>query len=66
MNTVDEIGNDLAVAFLVEKKYSQKLNPNESKALIGRIRDALRGDFSVRAKSSEPFTPVKAAVNRNG
>lgn len=66
MNTVNEIGNDLAVAFLVEKKYSQRLNANERKALIGRIREALRDGFSVQTKGSETFPPAKAAVIRSG
>lgn len=42
MNLIDDLGNDLALAFLVEKKYDRKINRQESLALIGRIKETLR------------------------
>jgi hypothetical protein len=42
MDLIDDLGNDLALAFLVEKKHLHKINTNDVLALIGRIKSALR------------------------
>ena len=41
MELINDLGTDLAVAFLVEKRYQQKLDSEEALALISRVRDLL-------------------------
>jgi len=41
MDLIDDIGNDLALAFLVEKRHHQKLTSQDVIALISRIKAAL-------------------------
>ena len=41
MELINDLGTDLAVAFLVEKRYEQKLDVEEALALISRVRDLL-------------------------
>lgn len=42
MDLIDDLGNDLALAFLVEKRHINQINSNDVLALIGRIKSALR------------------------
>lgn len=42
MNLVNELENDLALAFLVEKKHSEKLDPQAVLALMNRVREVLQ------------------------
>ncbi len=42
MDLIDDLGNDLALAFLVEKRHLHKINSDDVLALIGRIKSALR------------------------
>jgi len=41
MDLINDLGTDLALAFLVEKRYQQKLDSAEALALISRVRDLL-------------------------
>ncbi|MEJ7848354.1 MAG: hypothetical protein WKF92_09720 [Pyrinomonadaceae bacterium] len=41
MDLIDDIGNDLALAFLVEKKHRQNLTSQDVLALIRRIKAVL-------------------------
>ena len=41
MELINDLGTDLAVAFLVEKRYQQKLDSEQALALISRVRDLL-------------------------
>lgn len=41
MDLLNDLGNDLAVAFLIEKKHRQKLDSRGAVDLIDRIRAAL-------------------------
>lgn len=41
MDLIDDIGNDLALAFLVEKKHRQNLTSQDVLALITRIKAVL-------------------------
>lgn len=41
MDLIDEIGSDLAVAFLIEKRHSQKIESREAIDLINRIQGLL-------------------------
>lgn len=42
MDLIDDLGNDLVLAFLVESKYRQKIDSKDVSALISRIKAALR------------------------
>ncbi|MCA1623991.1 MAG: hypothetical protein LC768_08105 [Acidobacteria bacterium] len=52
MNLVDELGNDLALAFLVEKKHTEKLNSTEILALIEKVKRVLQ-PISLKEKTKE-------------
>ncbi|HKP71162.1 MAG TPA: hypothetical protein VJV05_17880 [Pyrinomonadaceae bacterium] len=41
MELINDLGTDLAVAFLVERRYQQKLDSEEARALISRVKDLL-------------------------
>ena len=41
MELINDLGTDLAVAVLVEKRYQQKLDSEEALELISRVRDLL-------------------------
>ena len=41
MELINDLGTDLALAFLVEQRYRQKLDSEEALALISRVRDLL-------------------------
>lgn len=43
MDLINDLGNDLAVAFLIDKKHRQKLDSRDAVDLIDRIRAALNG-----------------------
>lgn len=64
MNLADDLGNDLAIAFLVEKKYSKKLDTQESLALIRKIREILRRLPQGEKAEGESLPEVKTAGNR--
>lgn len=42
MNLVNELENDLALAFLVDKKYSEKIESKEVIALMDKVREVLQ------------------------
>jgi hypothetical protein len=42
MDLIDDLGNDLAFAFLVEKQHRNKIGSREALDLIGRIKSALQ------------------------
>jgi hypothetical protein len=50
MELITDLGTDLAVAFLVEKRYQQKLDVEEARELIGRIRDLLESAENVMSR----------------
>lgn len=41
MDLIDDLSNDLAVAFLIERRHSNKLNSREALDLIGKVKSAL-------------------------
>ncbi|MCW5961178.1 MAG: hypothetical protein KIS76_13525 [Pyrinomonadaceae bacterium] len=45
MTLVNELENDLAMAFFVEGDYSAKLKASEIVALFNRLRDSLESTF---------------------
>lgn len=44
MDLIDEIGNDLAFAFLVERRLSNKIASRDALDLIGKVKNALISD----------------------
>lgn len=54
MNLLDELGNDLAFAFLVEKRHKEKIDSKEVAMLIEKIKDVLK-PVSVNEKSVKPI-----------
>lgn len=41
MNLLNELENDLALAFLVEKKHTEKIDSKDARALIAKVKKAL-------------------------
>jgi len=41
MELINDLGTDLAVAFIVERRYQQKLDSEAALELISRVRDLL-------------------------
>ena len=41
MNLLNELENDLALAFLVEKKHMEKIDSRDARALITKVKNAL-------------------------
>ncbi len=42
MNLATELENDLALAFLVEKKHSEKIDSKEVLVLLNKVREVLK------------------------
>lgn len=42
MNSANELSSEIALAFLVEKKYAGKVNSSDVLALIGKIKEVLQ------------------------
>ncbi len=55
MNSANELSSELAVAFLVEKKYSEKANSSDILALIGKIKEVLQ-PLSVKENCDEKLS----------
>jgi hypothetical protein len=41
MNLLNELENDLALAFLVEKKHTEKIDSRDARALIAKVKNVL-------------------------
>lgn len=57
MDLINDLGTELAVAFLVEKRYGQKIDSEEARALIARVTSVL--------KYSRIDDPNRAAPDRD-
>ena len=60
MELINDLGTDLAVAFLVEKRYQQKLDVEEALELISRVRDLLESAENVMSRH-----PLDEELNRS-
>ncbi len=60
MNLVNELGSEMALAILVEKRHAKKLNSREVLTLIDKIEEALQ-PFS----SDENFIKSISSVKQN-
>lgn len=52
MELINDLGTDLAVAFLIEKRYRQKLDSEEALALISRVTELLESSEEIEATTS--------------
>lgn len=57
MDLVNDLGNELAVAMLVEKKHSEKIDSKDVLSLICRIREVLE-PVSSRDHSHMPLNVI--------
>ena len=54
MNLINELENDLALAFLVEKKHTEKIDSKDARALIAQVKKVLQ-TVSFKEKSAEKY-----------
>ena len=53
MDLINDLGTDLALAFLVERRYRQKIDPVRARALIDQVKRLLESSSLVdMAKAS--------------
>ena len=64
MDLINDLGTDLAFAFLVEKRYGQKIDSEEAIELIGRVTTLLES-VSTRSVSNDP-SPDEASTHSHG
>ena len=55
MNLINELGTDLALAFLVEQRYRQKIDSEDALALIDRVQRLL--ETATNEGEGESITP---------
>ncbi|MEZ5347245.1 MAG: hypothetical protein R2681_16990 [Pyrinomonadaceae bacterium] len=53
MNLINDLGNDIAFAVLIEKRYGEKVDSKELLPLISNVRDALKSVSEKEAAHSE-------------
>ncbi len=52
MNLINDLGTEIAFAFLVEKRHNEKINSKDVLPLIGRLNEALE-QISAREELAE-------------
>ena len=55
MDSANELSSEIALAFLVEKKYAERVNSGDVLALIGKIKEVLQ-PLSAKEDCSEDFS----------
>jgi len=60
MDLINELGNELVLTFLVEKKFTGKIRASEVPFLIDRIKDALQSISSVEKLERPPSLTQKS------
>jgi hypothetical protein len=60
MDLINDLGTDLALAFLVEKRFGQKIESEDAALLIGRIRTLLESDLNDTLRETGRFGPNPA------
>lgn len=63
MNLINDLGNELAHAVLVEKKHREKISSKDVLPLISRIADALEPSSNEEDSIKSIETSAKAAGN---
>ncbi|HMQ03290.1 MAG TPA: hypothetical protein PKD26_05185 [Pyrinomonadaceae bacterium] len=59
MDLINDLGSDLAIAFLVEKKLERKIALREAIVLIDRVTSELKGVSGPDNVDGEPLSPSK-------
>ena len=62
MNLLNELGNELALAFLVEKRHAEKIHPENAAALINKVKEVLESN-SEDTKDKETKVSSQKAAN---
>jgi len=60
MDLINELGNELALTFLVEKKFTEKIRSSEVPNLIDKIKDALQMISSAEKAERPPVITLKS------
>ncbi len=60
MDLIDELGNELALTFLVEKKFTEKIESSDVPSLIDKIKHILQTVSSVETGKYPPVKIVKS------
>lgn len=58
MDSANELSSELALAFLVEKRYAEKINSSEIVTLIGKIKEVLQ-PLSAKENYSEKILKLE-------
>ncbi len=61
MNLLNELGNELALAFLVEKKHAEKIRPENAAALINKVKEVLESNADDTKDKKTKVSSQKAA-----
>jgi hypothetical protein len=59
MDVINELSNELALTFLVEKKFTEKIQISDVPFLIDKIKNALQLIASEEMSRQKPATPDK-------
>ncbi|MBA3633932.1 MAG: hypothetical protein H0W58_14160 [Acidobacteria bacterium] len=62
MDLINELSNELALAFLVEKKYAEKVNTSDVLALIGKIKEVLQ-PLSAKKNYGEKLSGIEKTAH---
>jgi hypothetical protein len=63
VNLVDELGDELAWALFVEKRFSGDFSPEKARALIGQVKGVLNGYSETRAEIPSEQADSNASVS---
>ncbi|HEX8288541.1 MAG TPA: hypothetical protein VF556_11120 [Pyrinomonadaceae bacterium] len=64
MDLLNDLENDLALAFLVEKRHTEKIDSHAAQALIARVKKALQPISDERkSKTNVPTSRKDAAAS---
>lgn len=63
MNLINDLGNELAYAVLVEKKHAEKMSSKDVLPLLKRIKDASQPTSSEEKSNNAVDSAAKAANN---
>jgi hypothetical protein len=61
MDLISDLGTDLALAFLVEKRFGKKIESEDAARLIDRIRSLLESESTDRLSNRAPAGPEPAS-----
>ncbi|MGI8639156.1 MAG: hypothetical protein ACR2MG_04310 [Pyrinomonadaceae bacterium] len=62
MDLVNELSSELALAFLVEKKYAEKVNTSDILVLISKIKEVLQ-PLSAKENCGEKLSGIEKTAH---